>query len=200
MFSSMQGFFRNPWNTLPKPNPLEPLLGSFSSTSLELCENGQEIENDLKTACSPAMDTVSFRKWVSSVSFNPEKELGFSSKLNILFTVIQSGDIKKLEALRDLPQYDQIPLNFQDSKTGKTTISACGSFEMYTCVVQIIRLQHLERAGGAKLLAENGYYQYASGISIIPHLKDGSREKELAEEALERDERMCDAISRILNP
>lgn len=198
MLSSIHRFFLDSWKTLPNRSPLSEntLPGVvFLKVSLD-----REIACNLAATLIDTMDTPSFSNWVSKVSFDNKDLISEISKLTILFTVIQSGNVEKLQALRRLPAYDQMPLNLQDRATGITTLSISGSSAMNLYVHGIIRQQRLEIEGGAKRLAENRYHQYASGISIIPSLNDDCKARKNAEEAMIREETMHDELSRILKP
>ncbi len=196
MLKSMHRFFLDSCNTLPNSSPLsENTLPGVDFLKVNL---DREIASNLATTLIDTMDTQSFSNWVSKFPFDNSDVISEISKLNILFAVILSGNVEKLQALRRLPKYDQMPLNLQDKATGITTLSISGSSAMNLYVHGIIRQQRLETEGGAKRLAENRYHQYASGISIIPSLKDDCKARKDAEKAMIRDETMHVELSRIL--
>lgn len=186
------GFFQHTNDS----TPVTPKEG-FHLVSLKLCEKGIEIEAAIENACCDKTDAHDFYKWLwlRDVVF----DLKQSSRHYILFRIIQSGNVDKLNALRQHPLYDTIPLYFQDTATGKTTLESCGSHKMLAAVQNIIRLQRLELKGGAQKLAQNGEHRYASGLSIIPSLtgKENSQARKMAQEAQAREQHMEEAITTI---
>ena len=136
-------------------NPKDPW--EWHDVDLRLCEKGRRVDNYLAVACW-RLTVPAFNKLISNVSFGH----GFhdSSELNILFKVIQSGELGKLKGLRDLPSYDQIPLNLRDRATGKTTLDMAKDSRnvfMTIYVRSIIKKQQIELREGIRGLEERGY-------------------------------------------
>jgi hypothetical protein len=169
----------------------------FNPANLEFCENGKLIENNLKIACSDAMNLSGFSKWITNIT--SKTDLSYSSQMRILFTVIQSGNVDKLKTLRNLVCYDQIPLNFQDEVTKETTVSISRSIEMKYYVDEIIRRQRVELKGGAELLLKNGVFRYASGIKISSSLDKDSPLYQEAIELEERDAELTEEFSKLIS-
>ena len=141
----------------PKDNLNLQERWEWHDVDLQLCEKGRRVDNYLPLACRH-LTVPAFNKLISNVSFGH----GFSesSELNILFKVIQSGELGKLRGLRGLPSYDQIPLNLRDRATGKTTLDMAkdsGNVCMTIYVRSIITKQQIELHEGIRGLEARGY-------------------------------------------
>jgi len=132
---------------------LRPVVSEGTSLDMDwtevnlvpLCEGGKIADGVL--SASKHMDTNTFKTIIQNIW--SEHYFSHETKLHIFFKLAATNEIDKLNALREIPSFDNMSFNVKDRATGKTLVDVALENNhpvMALHVENIARAQRLERS------------------------------------------------------